>query len=441
MAFEWLVVRLRVLNFFTSPLTVNNEYELQNERVATRIFVLVLMLAALVLFIYTAQVTITQTIEVKNPSYEYFQFLSTRYLPTLRCACSNAAIQQNTFITIVPQFHQLCSSIFVMSEWINHVISATTPYVSDDFSYTGGLFFQALAVFCRLANETIMDALETFGSTSFITVEALAKDSFHQQVYEMFSTFHSITELAFYQSFNTIALSYGINMLLPGLFGNFELRLPPVPGTPYTQLDTSSRLYITGTCRCDLTPTCVAPSVLRDQRRNSSDSFFIIEGLFTGCYLVESTRRSTLECFYSASCIAKIEQLLQTSTNFSHPVLPLNALVESQFNVTSNIDQLLARAMVERWEQNISHTQYFAQCRPTTCLYELSTRFNVIYIATTIIAILGGITKVLRLCVLRIVKVIRRRFTGPPIISNESSKLKLFSTNLMYSAYSFNVSK
>ncbi|CAF1265058.1 unnamed protein product [Adineta ricciae] len=409
---EWLkrlVSRLRALNFFASPLTVNNEYEVQNERIATRIFVVLLILVILVLVVYTGQVNVTHTIEIKHPLYQQFQSLAVSYPDTLRCPCTNVAVQQSTFIILEPQFHQLCTSGFVTSEWIEHISSNADLYAADDFSRTGGLFFQTLASFCRLANSTIASALETFSLTNFITIQALTEPVFNEQINAIIHNFRSTTELTFYQSFDLVTFTTLTNTLLSGLMTNALFQLYRVVGQSYISISSYSRKYVNNTCRCGLTATCTAPSRVEDRRYNTTTATFTIPGLVTGCYLVEATRRSTLECFYSTTCMTAIEQYLQASVALTYPVFPLNASIESQFNMTSNIDQILAFAMTEQWIQNISHSQYFAQCFPTMCSYTYKSRFDVIYVITTLIALIGGVVKVLRLLLLRIVKIVRRR--------------------------------
>jgi hypothetical protein len=130
--FRRVISRLETLNFFSSPITATNEYELRNERISTRLFILILTILILLIFTYTAQVKITQNIEVKEPSYEHFQSLTLRYQQTLRCSCDNVTIPHDSFIVLKPYFHQLCSSQFITQEWIDYIGLAAGIYLSDD---------------------------------------------------------------------------------------------------------------------------------------------------------------------------------------------------------------------------------------------------------------------------------------------------------------------
>jgi hypothetical protein len=64
-----LLSRLKTLNVFASFSTANNEYELKNERISTRIFISMLVICILILVIYSAQVSVSRIIEVKYPQW------------------------------------------------------------------------------------------------------------------------------------------------------------------------------------------------------------------------------------------------------------------------------------------------------------------------------------------------------------------------------------
>ena len=51
--------------------------------------------------------------------YQNIQQLYMQYPVTLKCPCTRIAIKYNEFISqIEPQYHQICSSAFVSSKWI-----------------------------------------------------------------------------------------------------------------------------------------------------------------------------------------------------------------------------------------------------------------------------------------------------------------------------------
>ena len=377
---DTLLARLRAINIFASPKTAANEYEVENERISTRIFILALLIITIALIIYTAQVIVPKTIEVQYMSYEKFQLLSIQYPTSLRCPCQNVSIPQNTFINLEPRFHQICSSDFISKDWLNLMNSIGFHQVSNDFSFTGGLFFQTLQSFCRLANQTINNALKIFYHTDFIIAQALTESMFNVQIDALIQQFQSLTKLNYFQSFNLIEFSTATNNLLSGLFSNVELMINPTTNL-YSFV---TRLYRNNRCSCAVTAACVTPTILQDHSTKSS-AVFTIPGLFSGCFLVSASRQSSLECLYSASCIMTIKQFLWNYTLPTNFPSPLNSSIQSQFNMITTIDELLSQAMTEKWKQHISHAQYFDKCSVSTCRYTITSRFNIAYIFATVI--------------------------------------------------------
>ena len=83
-----------------------NEYELKNELISTRLFICLLFVSLLILLVYTSQVRVTHTITVDSPSVEVYSSLYEKHPDTLTCPCTNIAIAQEEFISLVPTFHQ-----------------------------------------------------------------------------------------------------------------------------------------------------------------------------------------------------------------------------------------------------------------------------------------------------------------------------------------------
>jgi hypothetical protein len=80
--------------------------------------------------------------------------------------------------------------------------------------------------------------------------------------------------------------------------------------------------------------------------------------------------------------------------------------LSSRYLENSTIEDLLDELMVEEWNSSIIYENYFNECEPTECIYTHQTKKNPIYIVTTIVGLIGGLTTALKLIVLRLVKVI-----------------------------------
>ena len=411
-----IIIRLKTLNLFASSTTVNNEYELENERISTRIFIILLILSVLIVTIYAAQVNVIKTTEIKEPSYEEFHALTFHYPETLHCPCENPAISHEAFIILIPQFHQLCTSVFISKDWIDYLTAAAGIYVSDDFSYTGVMYFRMLASFCRMANNTITNAMQTFKTTRFITANVLFKTLFEEQINAIIQSFEATTELTYYQTFHLLQFSIQANVLLSGLFSNMIASLQLLEQS----MAFKPRTFQNNTCECGTSISCTDPLTLEDRRQNQSDllSIFTIPGLYKGCYLVDAIIQSTLECFYQPSCISAIKTFLQASHPFTTSNDSLNVSISSRFTMFSTIDQLLTKAMTEEWVKHASHVQYFTECQVLSCTYSKTSKFNVIYIITILIGLAGGLTKILRIITPLVVKFIRHRLVPRPVVEN-----------------------
>ncbi|CAF3824034.1 unnamed protein product [Rotaria sp. Silwood1] len=118
LSFQILINQLRQLNLFASEdPTKDDEHEIRSQILSTRIFIIVLLLALVILTIYSSRVEITKTVTIFSPSlYEYSQLYANRY-QTLICTCTNIAIRHKTFIILQPNSHPICQSSFVDLRW------------------------------------------------------------------------------------------------------------------------------------------------------------------------------------------------------------------------------------------------------------------------------------------------------------------------------------
>ena len=411
-----LIYRLRSLNLFKSYPPSTHSYDLQNELISTRLFLFLLISSIIILLVYTSQVTITQTITIENPQANRYRELNRLYPQTLNCPCKNIAIPQNTFITLRPEFHQICTSDFISTEWLAHINAAADTYISDDFSYTGGPFFRTLATFCRSANTSLTNSLLNFNNTRFISSTVLNEEIFTSRILSIINNFKTLAIETFIQPFHFISEMSQTNTLMSGLLTNADVRVLEFTA-PYYMVSLTSRRYKNQTCDCSVTASCVTPSVLKQKNGNIS---MIIPGLYTGCFLVEAARSSSFECFYNRSCLDQLESILRSPRSFNATLL--DSSISSRFSIDTSIDTILSQAMIEYWNENYSWLLHYEQCQPIICIYSFMSKFNLIYIITTLVGLIGGLVKSLQFLVPRTVKLIRQRMcTTRPIQEDERS--------------------
>ena len=126
-------------------------------------------------------------------------------------------------------------------------------------------------------------------------------------------------------------------------------------------------------------------------------STFQVPGLRFACLPFNALEQGTLECLYDSACL---ELLWSVKPNGSPPS-PLtrnNINSSSQFLPNSTVASIIDQLFLEEWEsQNVSYTDFFRQCQPTRCTYSSVSQGNIVYVLTTLIALLGGLSMILKL--------------------------------------------
>ncbi|CAF1135271.1 unnamed protein product [Didymodactylos carnosus] len=129
------------------------------------------------------------------------------------------------------------------------------------------------------------------------------------------------------------------------------------------------------------------------------------ERLYVGCYIVDALLHSDLRCFYDQSCLST---LLNATQYPSDNITSLNASVTSQYTITTSIDQLVRNLLIEQWNDQTSYESYFDACQSRFCTYSYISSATLIYIITTIIGLIGGLTKVFKFIIPLAVRIVRR---------------------------------
>jgi hypothetical protein len=138
-----------------------------------------------------------------------------------------------------------------------------------------------------------------------------------------------------------------------------------------------------------------------------------IPGLILGCYAYESFLASTLECLYDQACIQMlIDWRLFDYTDIYLPInltniTALDSNAVDQFPPTMSLDYIIQSLFVEDWGVNVSYATFYAQCQPTVCTYFSTERYQWIYVVTSVIGLLGGLTVILSIFVPPSVKILR----------------------------------
>lgn len=176
-----LYLRIRTLNLF--PTVTDGIY-------STRIFLLLLTIGIFILVFYTSIAVRIQTNIINYPTIEQFEELNKKYSSTLVCPCTQLSLSHSSIIHIQPIYHQVCSSDFVnFNKWFDYFNNLGVNFNVWDFRITGPALFTLLEIFCKMSNETVTNELNVFDNTQFVSAQALPRNIFDAQTFQLISQF------------------------------------------------------------------------------------------------------------------------------------------------------------------------------------------------------------------------------------------------------------
>jgi hypothetical protein len=125
---------------------------------------------------------------------------------------------------------------------------------------------------------------------------------------------------------------------------------------------------------------------------------------------VEATLQSNLASIYNQSWIDDFRTKIQF--DFYNPIYvrttALNSSLPSQYNITTPINTMVQKMMAEHRYTDVNYSAYYEQWNPMECKYTYVIKYDLVYIVTTIIGLIGGLVTVLQLVVPRAVKLLRQ---------------------------------
>ncbi|CAF0779850.1 unnamed protein product [Adineta steineri] len=368
---------------------------------------------------YVSFENVTYTIIKKNPTVIDFNKLYQKYPNTIQCPCQTYSIPYEQFITFQPNLHSICSSTFVdeNSQWL--IIDYPQAMLihsarKDDFRQIGSPFFQLLNSFCNLSNKTINAELTTFNSSRFITLNLIASEQFQTQINQLINQFIKNTARSFINSLFFVENMTAANML----FSTFQSDSLYSSASPiydyYTDsvyqyeniYDRTDQIYNSNEtgidCDCQSTPWCIQQAIVYDL--DTIRQLFSPPGIFVGCYLVEAVLQSDLRCFFDTDCLQQLLDSLSLE-NISVSDIILNSTA-SHYQEKSSLLEIVSNLMVEEWNNQTFYDNYFNICQPSVCTATYISRGDIIYIITTTIGLIGGLTTVYKFVVPIFIKII-----------------------------------
>jgi len=424
------------LNSFKDP-EKQSVHDLRNQRISTRIFIVLMIITLSILVLYTSLMIITQTRTVKQPTVSVYMELQKQYSQTLICPCTQIGINYEQFISFHPAFHQICSSDFITTQWVK-----LFAYPHDSLIYTLDLrsiapsYYLTLSAFCNLSVETINNALFVFNSTKYVTKNVQQTDLFQSQTEQITNLFKQTTINFYLQALSMDREMFSGNALFSGLLTNYgygTVDNNSLDEVFYPNILTSYDKSGDGTdCSCKSYPsTCGQSTGIYTASSFNPELRFSVPGLWIGCYIIESLFGSTLESYFDQSCLNKIYHLI-----VSISLYPFNATAmiynssNTQYEITTKIQEIIEQLMIEKWNEQILFNSYYEQCNPVVCIYTYNKQGDLAYVFTTIIGLIGGLTTVLMIIIPPIVAYLRRKKRPQPIQIGIDGKLVFYSISI-----------
>jgi hypothetical protein len=217
-SFNRIRTSLKTLNFFIDVKKIT-EYDLQNQKIGTRLFILLQLISLFILVLYTSLSNLTETVIIQQPTPTSFVELYEQYQETLDCPCSNISLNYEKFISFNPIYHQICQSDFIKSDWykyfgyaedigISNYVTGETSYIFrtmiDDYRQTGGVAFQYLSSLCQMTSQLVQEKLETFNLTKFLSLNVVSPQLFETQTTNFIRSFKTETVNSFRRSHELI---------------------------------------------------------------------------------------------------------------------------------------------------------------------------------------------------------------------------------------------
>ena len=173
--------KLLELNFYAK--STDDQQTTVKGRLATRLYILIFIFSIIILTFYSSLRYSTETVTINNPTLiDYFRFQKS-VDERITCPCTNIALSQSLFISFTPEYHQLCSSDFLSTNWFDYLIFVQDTSLYGVSSWHWGILpkFRFLEAMCQLAENTVQDAIDRFAQSKFVSSVVLISDEFNSQ--------------------------------------------------------------------------------------------------------------------------------------------------------------------------------------------------------------------------------------------------------------------
>jgi hypothetical protein len=384
----WLGLRLieKFIDGFSFRACFHSMKEIFNcsdeQKLKNRLHTILVIVILYALYIHHAFDPQLLTGEREKPSLAVYEDLAKQHGGTLHCSCSQISIQHRSFLHINATFHPICKRDFISEAWkIPPSISFIfNPSDRMQFVYAGMAQLQAMTSLCQLSNSTVHDALDQLLTSHLVNSELLSESSLEKQIQTTIDEFKMRVPKTLMNTFALTREATIANKLMTTYGSNWRFAIPPKANPEYT----AHTIPVNELgCNCGLTSKCGK----------------ILYGLKVGCYVIEVSSRSKLECLYQQECVG--------ITNTSQPLD--NTAQPSRFPINSTFEEVFNELMLEELFPVWLYEDYFDQCAPTLCFWSYLNQRNLVEGITILISLYGGLDIICEFIAAIIVKLFRCR--------------------------------
>ncbi|CAF4171623.1 unnamed protein product, partial [Adineta steineri] len=453
--FQWI----RQINLFKSSADQNVD-AIKKQCLTTRVYLILLAGSILTLLLFTSLSTHVTTMTISNPSIDVYRNLQDIHQDTLKCPCSTTTIPYETFISLSPIFHQVCSSDFVNDTWIT-LLSLLHNKLYIGWPTEAVHQFRLLSTMCELVNETVVDAVQRFIIRSLVTSNVLTETDFIIQSNTTINQFTQSTIINFGLLLDTEHLYLQVDQpfKVPDyLQDSYEKATDLYDPDSWKLIFSFTGMFNTtgvfNNCICAINPYCQRQSglynpVMTSNNISAAVMTYAIPGSIDGCYALDSFLLSTLECFYSNSdCLSILLAVMNATYNridteipwFSPKPLKYDPL-SNHFLPDTSLSDITKEMMIEQWNYQASFNLYYKTCAPNYCTYSYTARtYNYIGVITKIISTIGGLIVALRFITPHMVNFIYQFFERKNKTSQQDqmkfiTRMKILLKNLLKLLY------
>lgn len=300
---SWLWLKIRMLNLFDSK--SNNPVKQKHQRYTTRLYIIFVTIAFVILLCYTVITQETTVYTVQNPSQQIYEQLYAEHSNTIECTCSEISIQYSVFISIEANYHQTCSSSFISPSFFVQLASTRTDIsiYPGDFMYLSVVYFQWLTTFCSLSQLVFSNQLTAFQTNLFVNNKLLTQDAFNIQASQLADFFISDVQYYFSRGIKEMREILGFSQLLSAT-STITYKLPIKTTSSGSQVRIEPTNFFSG-CSCLSDPTSCSDDAAfysYNSMNNSFNPIFKVLGVRLACSPMESFLQSNLACWYSSEC-------------------------------------------------------------------------------------------------------------------------------------------